>query len=93
MTMNANHMHAHRTLAVGSATAHPADMAKPETYVGKTAVLRVTNPDPRRDSGELLVEVLIVSARERFGRIDVEVTPVAGSGTQWVQLTSLERIR
>jgi hypothetical protein len=91
--MNMHHMHAHRTLAIGTASTQSTDMAKPESYIGKSAVLRVTNPDPRRDAGELLVEVLIVSARERFGRIDLEVTPVAGSGTQWVQLQSLERIK
>jgi hypothetical protein len=33
--------------------------------------------------------VTIVDARERFGTTDVLITPEAGSGQRWVELTSV----
>ena len=36
------------------------------------------------------VEVRIWEVRSAFGRIDALITPVAGSGQAWVDVTSLE---
>ena len=52
----------------------------------KTATLSVTE----RSGGKLEVPVRITNAREAWGRIDVLVTPVDGSGEAWV---SAERVK
>ena len=43
--------------------------------------------------GEMRVTVKIVDARERWGRIDVLVTPLKGSGQQWKSLDTLINVR
>ena len=52
----------------------------------KTATLTFVE----RSGGKLEVPVRITNAREAWGRIDVLVTPVDGSGEAWV---SAERVR
>ena len=39
--------------------------------------------------GEMAVTVTILDARQCYGRTDCLVRPVAGSGVQWVRMTSL----
>ena len=41
---------------------------------------------------DLKVEVTIVSERNLFGRHEVEVVPVSGSGTRWVWFDRLLRL-
>lgn len=41
--------------------------------------------------GTLRVPVTITDCRESFGRDDVLVTPVGGSGTAWVNLDRIDR--
>ena len=38
---------------------------------------------------KLKVKVRVIDFRKAFGRDDVLITPVAGSGEQWVDITSL----
>lgn len=66
---------------------------EPQSLIGKTGNLVVSNPDPRRDVGELRVRVKITDARSAYGRTDVEVTPVKGSGRLWVSLHKLEGVK
>lgn len=51
------------------------------SYVGKRASL------PFR---QMVVDVEIHDVRENFGRIDVLVSPLMGTGETWVQLDRLE---
>jgi hypothetical protein len=39
-------------------------------------------------SGDLWFEVTVEDVRVRFGTVDVQVRPAAGSGTTWVELAS-----
>lgn len=36
--------------------------------------------------------VVVISARYRYGHLDLEVTPVGGTGTRWVQRTNIKLI-
>lgn len=37
----------------------------------------------------IFVEVRVVDTRSQFGRVDVRISPVAGSGSMWVSLDNL----
>jgi len=50
-------------------------------YVGKLGGYRV---------GELRVNVRILDARVSFGRLDLEIAPIAGNGAQWVSADSVK---
>ncbi len=50
-------------------------------FIGKTGIYEITN--------KLGVEVKVVDCRDRFGNLDVRITPVAGTGTTWVLETSM----
>ena len=49
--------------------------------LGKTATYRCNGLD---------VAVKILDARAVFGRIDYQITPVAGSGSAWVQSLAID---
>jgi hypothetical protein len=49
--------------------------------------------DPRSGNTQIFVSVIIKEARENFGRIDVRVTPLMGSGFAWVRLASLKGVQ
>lgn len=68
------------------------DDMKAERYIGKTATYVVANPDPRRDSGHMRIPVAIFEAKAAYGRIDVLIRPLDGSGEMWVSLSSLEDV-
>lgn len=55
--------------------------------VGRTATLNVRELDP-----SLNVEVRVVAERSLFGRRDVKVEPVRGSGSAWVNASRLALI-
>jgi hypothetical protein len=57
-------------------------------YVTQHANLRVdsANGDP------LYFHVLIIDARQVWGRVDLRVLPMAGSGTQWVGLSRISNL-
>lgn len=59
---------------------------------GEDVVFVVSNPDPRRDSGELRVMVRILETRSAYGREDCLITPVSGSGEMWVSRSRLEAV-
>lgn len=40
---------------------------------------------------KMKVKVKVIDARKSYGRDDVLVTPVSGSGSQWVDLTRLHK--
>lgn len=40
-------------------------------------------------SGPLHIQVRVLDCRAVFGRVDVLVSPIAGTGEQWVNLNSL----
>lgn len=46
-------------------------------YVGGKGQLSLERP-------AVTIAVKLLEARERFGRLDVKIEPVAGSGTAWV---------
>jgi hypothetical protein len=48
--------------------------------IGRDAAYRVAG---------LTMAVRVVDARTRFGGVDVLISPVAGSGEQWVQVDSV----
>jgi hypothetical protein len=54
-------------------------LAEYSTYIGRTAT--VTDVFPGVD-----MAVRIIDVRTAFGRIDVKVTPVTGSGDTWVNI-------
>ena len=54
------------------------------SYIGNPAIYRCTGA-----SGWMDINVTILDARERFGRIDVLVTPMAGSSSMWISLSSV----
>lgn len=41
---------------------------------------------------DMLVRVRVANARERFGRTDVQIMPLAGSGLTWVALDSVRLV-
>lgn len=45
------------------------------SHIGRTATLR---------HGNMTFEVVVVDVRTRFGSIDFEVEPAAGTGSTWV---------
>lgn len=51
-------------------------------HVGRLAMWRVP-------SSELEVQVKVLDARSRWGRLDCLVTPVEGRGEQWIQADRL----
>jgi glycine/D-amino acid oxidase-like deaminating enzyme len=53
-------------------------------YVGCTATLHL---------GELGVRVTVLDARKIWGRIDLQITPIAGNGQNWVSLASVSDLR
>ena len=54
-------------------------LADYQTYVNKTAILQDVLPG-------FDVDVRILNVRSAFGRIDVQVVPVAGKGSTWVSV-------
>lgn len=40
----------------------------------------------------ILVRVEIINVRQVYGRVDLEISPVAGNGRKWVSLDSVRRI-
>jgi hypothetical protein len=46
-------------------------------YIGKRCILV-------EKSGDFRVQAKILNARDSYGRIDVKVTPMWGSGSKWV---------
>ena len=57
-------------------------------YVGRTGRLSVRGSSaPHWSHGEqgLVVTVKVLDAREVYGRLDLFVAPVAGSGAAWVE--------
>lgn len=51
--------------------------------IGKQAAIRI---------GDLTVDVRIMNIRSAFGRIDYEVTPVAGTGSRWIDSNNVDSI-
>ena len=47
-----------------------------QDYIGRTG---------RANVGDFEIDVKVSDARTRFGHLDLLVTPVAGSGTRWVE--------
>ena len=43
----------------------------------------------RWSTGSLSVSVRILDAHRRFGRVDLEITPLDGAGSQWVERSSV----
>ena len=41
----------------------------------------------------LLVEVKLMDVKQVFGRVDVLVTPVKGSGQKWIQADKLQEVK
>ena len=54
--------------------------------IGKKGTARLTT----HGKGFVTVEIEVTDARTAFGRIDLEVTPVAGSGRMWVSADSVQ---
>lgn len=46
------------------------------TYIGKDGHLNLDG---------LTIQVKVTDARPRYGRIDLEITPVNGTGSRWVE--------
>ena len=40
----------------------------------------------------LMMRVIVLDAKVVYGRIDVQITPVAGAGKKWVRVDSLTEI-
>lgn len=51
------------------------------TYKGCTGYIMENN---------LEFPVVVISARYRYGHLDLEVTPVGGAGSRWVQRTNIK---
>jgi len=56
-----------------------------DEYVGRKA--RYNTADG------LMIEVTITNVKQHFGRLDMEVTPISGTGTKWVTSQKLEFVR
>jgi hypothetical protein len=56
-------------------------LAEYAPYIGRTALLQDV-----LEKG-FTVAVRILDVRSSFGRIDVKVTPIVGSGDTWVNIT------
>jgi hypothetical protein len=54
-----------------------------QNYIGQTGLLQDVLPG-------LDVAVRILDMRTAFGRIDVKVTPVSGSGDTWVNINRVQ---
>jgi hypothetical protein len=52
-----------------------------QKFIGRTGTLPTTIPP------NLEVGVRIIDVRSSFGRVDVKVTPIVGSGDTWVNIT------
>ena len=55
-----------------------------DEYVGRKARLSLDG---------LVVEVTIMNIKSHFGRLDMEVSPISGSGAKWVTSQKLEFVR
>lgn len=44
-------------------------------------------------SDGLSIEVKLIDAKQVFGRIDVKISPVSGSGDKWVQLDKISEMK
>ena len=51
-----------------------------DAYVGLDATI---------ESNGLCIDAKIVSARMRYGHLDLQVTPKAGTGTRWIEYKNL----
>lgn len=71
--------------------AKEAEPMKAADYVGKQAMFIV----PVRNEGDTVmrVKVKVLEKREKFGRTDLKIEPVAGDGTAWVQSKHLEDVK
>jgi hypothetical protein len=49
-------------------------------YIGRTALVSLSG---------VSVQVRVLDIRSAFGRIDAQITPVAGNGETWLQLSRL----
>jgi hypothetical protein len=56
-----------------------------DEYVGRKA--RYNTADG------LMIEVTVTNVKQHFGRLDMEVTPISGTGTKWVTSQKLEFVR
>jgi hypothetical protein len=63
--------------------------ADPKALVGKRGTLTVV-PNPKAPENVMHVEVRIVEAYPSYGRVDVLVEPVKGSGAVRVMLKSVK---
>jgi hypothetical protein len=63
---------------------------QPENVIGKLGKFVV--PVRSAAAVSFRVDVKIIGTREQFGRIDYEITPVAGDGTAFVSSKSVEDI-
>ena len=52
---------------------------------------RTTNGEGFIQFDQMKIKVKVLDARKSYGRDDVKVTPVEGSGEQWIDLTRLHR--
>jgi|TARA_Y100001949_G_scaffold164600_1_gene159583 hypothetical protein len=41
----------------------------------------------------LSIEVTVTNIKSHFGRLDMEITPISGSGTKWVTAEKLQFVR
>lgn len=57
--------------------------------IGKTGLIPVNG---QKHGAGMLVEVKIVNAREVFGRLDYQVTPVTGSGLMWIEAARVSEV-
>lgn len=64
---------------------------QPENVVGKTGSFVV--PVRSLAPVSFLVDVKIIGVRKKFGRLDYEITPVAGTGKAFVSSKSVTCIR
>ena len=53
-------------------------------YIGQTRTLN--------DGSGLNFPVKIVDMRQRFGKVDAQVTPVGGAGARWVEIDRLGEV-
>jgi hypothetical protein len=58
-----------------------------------TLALLINRPATLTTAEGLKVSVRVADARERFGRTDVLVTPIAGAGAAWVSMERVEIAR
>jgi hypothetical protein len=49
-----------------------------------TELAKYINREGDWQTGELRVRVKIVDVKKAYGRLDYRITPIAGSGEQWI---------